>query len=147
VKFSFRLEKVKRHREILEDLAKGAYAEACMVRDGVLRQCEKADEDLFKAKERVAQVRESGGSLRALLESLQDFIDGQLIVIERKRAELDSAEDIVSERHLELVEASRNRKVLEKLEEKKREEFLKELGRREQKDIDEMVVNRFGRRG
>lgn len=60
---------------------------------------------------------------------------------------IHKAKEAVEEKRKELVEAVKNRKVMENLRDKHAEAYLKNLNETEQKNSDEMSVLKFGRRG
>ncbi len=60
---------------------------------------------------------------------------------------IHQAKEVVEQKRKELVEAVKNRKVMENLRDKHAEEYLKNLNETEQKNSDEMSVLKFGRRG
>lgn len=60
---------------------------------------------------------------------------------------IHQAKEAVEQKRKELVEAVKNRKVMENLRDKHAEEYLKNLNETEQKNSDEMSVLKFGRRG
>lgn len=59
---------------------------------------------------------------------------------------IHQAKEQVENKRKELVEAVKNRKVMENLRDKHAEEYRKNLNELEQKDSDEMSVLKFGRR-
>lgn len=60
---------------------------------------------------------------------------------------IHQAKEKAEQKRKELVEAVKNRKVMENLRDKHAEEYLKNLNEAEQKNSDEMSVLKFGRRG
>ncbi|MEE9911275.1 MAG: flagellar export protein FliJ [Deltaproteobacteria bacterium] len=60
---------------------------------------------------------------------------------------IHQAKEQVENKRKELMEAVRNRKVMENLRDKHAEAYHKNLGELEQKNSDEMSVLKFGRRG
>jgi len=60
---------------------------------------------------------------------------------------IHKAKEAVEQKRIELVEAVKNRKVMENLRDKHAEAYLKNLNETEQKNSDEMSVLKFGRRG
>jgi len=60
---------------------------------------------------------------------------------------IHQAKEAVEQKRKELVEAVKNRKVMENLRDKHAEEYLKNINKTEQKNSDEMSVLKFGRRG
>jgi flagellar protein FliJ len=60
---------------------------------------------------------------------------------------IHQAKEAVENKRKELMEAVKNRKVMENLRDKNAEEYQKNLNEQEQKNSDEMSVLKFGRRG
>lgn len=107
------------------------------------------------------RMRALQGSLEALRQDLAASLEQEILDIWHiencRKYELKLRNDILNqaraiaraqaaaeERRLELLEAVRDRKVLEKLEEKEREKFFKEGLAREQAILDEMALRRRG---
>lgn len=65
--------------------------------------------------------------------------------IEQKKAIHQAAEQVEKKRK-ELMEAVRNRKVMENLKDRQAEEYRKEMNEIEQKNSDEMSILKYGRR-
>ena len=73
-------------------------------------------------------------------QSLEEKIEKQIRLIDEIRAKLE-------ELRLELLEAQKNRKIMEKLKEKDYAAFKEELMNKEQKELDEMAVLKYGQVG
>lgn len=68
---------------------------------------------------------------------LKGYVKQQLLVVKRCEKEVEIARE-------KLTEAMKERKIFEKLREKAFDEFMKEEGRREQKEVDELMSYRYG---
>ena len=129
-----------------------------------LRAEEKAAQALGKILSlrlaKLGDLERMGGDKRYLLEIRNELQCGrieparlaqnryQIIVLERaiaqRRAELQELDGRISVAQAELAERSKDRKLFEKLEERKRSEFELEERRREQKELDDRPRGRHG---
>lgn len=143
-RFSFRLEGVLEYRRQLEDIKKKDFLFARRAR---LEQ-EKRLASLLALEEREKDV------LRELERDEVDIIKlrlqmGYLAHISRwinnAREELQRLQKAEEEKRVEMVEATKQVKVLERLKEHQYERYLYELGRSEQKFLDEIGQNMWRR--
>lgn len=143
MKFKFRLETVMRQRKAEQDIAQREYAEAQLnVRDQLAR-IEKMYTDIDEARMMSDQINSKGGACAEHLASIEEFIAGQKLKIEiaRKRArELMAVEE---EKHEVLVEKVQALKILEKLKERKKDEFKKLVKKKEIKEAEDIVIMKF----
>ena len=145
MKFIFSLETVLRDREIKKNEAEKEYREALNKADKQRLQINKMRNDLANARRETQRVRQGGGHLAAALVSIEEFIVGQKIRTARQSEILKGLEDIAEQKRLVLVEVHKDFKALEKLKEKKYEEFKKEKAKKELKFLDEVSVMRAAR--
>lgn len=145
--FQFHLEKVLTHRRRVEDDAKRDYMAAKANTIKALRDLE----DLYVA---IDAARSRGHSMQAgepdprtvpTLQNIDQFICGQKIRIERQRAVIREIKSEEERLHDILVQASREKKTLEKLREKHLRTYLEEMARREQAELDDLTIMRYGR--
>ncbi|MCP4572088.1 MAG: flagellar export protein FliJ [bacterium] len=137
--FRFRLEKVLRYRRRVVDQRSRQVAAAEMV--------------LAAVDNRIAALRRyldelpvpdgSGGTIdvRARLE-LAAWYNRQERALEQLGAERQAAADEVADRRQDLSAAFQDREVLERLRQRKREEWVAEEGRRERLELDEIGQQR-----
>lgn len=147
MKFKFRLETLRKHRKNLEEMARRDFAESKDNSDKILKQIDSFYDDSDKAREYAGSVIKDEVTDPGLLQLSSDFIERNKIRIERKKMEFREALVVTEEKQQVLVDAARETKILDKLKEKKKEEFLKKVRKKNRKDIDEIVVQRHGRRG
>lgn len=143
-KYKYRFQSLLRIRELQEEMAVREfreavrlYAEAVEVLDGM--RGEKVD-----LLDEMLQQRSAGTDLR-IQQLYLDYLkalDGRIV---SQRAEVDSRNNTVEERRVELVESVRERKMLESLHVKDYERHLVELRRWEQAIVDELSLLRHGR--
>ncbi len=147
MKFKFGLETLRKHRKNLEEMARRDFAEAKNSSDKILKQIDHFYDDSDKAREYAGSVIQSEITDPGLLQISSEFIERNKIRIERKKTEFRQAMVVTEEKQQSLVDAARETKILDKLKDKKKEEFLKKLRKKNRKDTDEVVVQRHGRRG
>jgi flagellar protein FliJ len=142
-KFVFTLEPVLEHRKRIEDEKQVAVAAR-------KRALEEAETELARLNDEFrsysTKLREEHAALEwAELQSIYahlQFVDrctvAQLKIVAERRTAFDRA-------RAELLEASKEKKVVEKLKERRKASFEKELARIEQIELDDGNARRFGR--
>ena len=145
MKWQFRFESVLRFRKQLSDQAKMEYARA----RGELDQGLKALDELYQSIDQnfksVQRLRESGGLQAEKLKTHDEFFTGQQIRIERQRQKVRELKQLAEEKHEKLLASLVEYKSLERLKEKQRERIKKEMGKKDQLQIDDMVTMRHRR--
>jgi len=144
-KFKFRLEKVLMQRQIVADLAQRSLAEAQMqlnaetdVRDEMVAVKERSLQERAKAVESTTDWANS-------VSQINQFLTGQDVRIKRQNERIKETENLVEARREILRHAVSEVKILERLEEKEKQSFMKELNKAEQAEADELTVLRFSR--
>lgn len=151
MKFRFRLEKVLTHRRRVEDEAKRAYFEAKAKTEAALTELEGLYRQIDDARARGHELMTGGAQdipprfAAPILQHTDLFIGGQKIRIETQRKKIRDLKGEEERLQDLLAEAARERKAMEKLREKHREEFVAEQDRREREEADDLSVMRFGR--
>ena len=143
-KFAFRLETVLRHRANILELRERALADVV----GALQRERQVLADLLALKAEIVsdQARVQGESHTSLdLELYHKYLvwlageqEREVRIIE----ELSSLRDL---RRTELVSASQQHRITEKLKESEYSEYMKDVARVEQKDLDETASNAYAR--
>lgn len=145
MKFKFPFEAVMKERRIRRDQAERDYRASQAKVDeqkGILGSMKGS---LGEALDGVQQVRSGGGKLGSALKSYQEFIEGQKIRIQRQIKTIKGLEEIADEKRNILVEVAKDLKILEKLKEKKYNQFKVEMRKKEMKFIDEISITRAAR--
>ena len=143
--FTFGLERVRELREHAESQAKEQLA-------ATLSQRLRGAAMLAQATERLRAADEAGRPQPGAVRRAQDFVAHErwLQSLERDRqaaeAGLVRLDSEVADKRTALGAASRDRGVLEKLKERKREEFRRETARKESAELDEIAISRHARR-
>lgn len=145
-KFSFSLQKVLEHRQLVKTLAQGDLQVE-------LHQLFILEQELSQLQNRLSESfpeiyaqQSQGGSLAASLSSMYEFQTGQALRIEKQKEKIEIQKNKVEERRLILQQRSQEFKIIEKLKERKRAEHSAEVSIEEAKDIEDLTVMRFLKR-
>jgi len=144
-KFSFSLDKVLNHRRIQVDLAKKDFIEAQATYD----DAEAHLTEMIATKEAaIVQRREmvqQTDNWAASVEQINVYLIGQDVRIKNQNERLIELKKVVEAKRQILQEALTAAKIIEKLREAKKAEFMKEVANSEQQEMDEMSVLRFAK--
>jgi flagellar FliJ protein len=143
--FKFSLLPLLKHRKRLEDEALKAYADAQAKVDAAEKQLQALFDQIDDARVSAQQFTLEGGAQSTRLEQIDQFINLQKILIEKKREAIRDLRFVAETKHELLIEAVRERKTLERLREHRQASYKLMLKKQELKQVDEMVVTRFGR--
>lgn len=137
--FDFQLQPVLRHREILEDKSRQDFAEALGRERQLQEQVEARRSELLALQEELRTRQSHGIAVQDLLlfEESIAHVGRRLSVLMR---EAEEARHEIDRRREALAEASRDRRLLEKLKEKKKEEHGREMARQETILLDEIAL-------
>lgn len=145
MKFNFSLQKVLDHRVIKMDLARKDYLEA----QTFLATEQKILEDMIEVKRRSLAERSSlAGQSSGWQESVNQiniFLTGQDLRIANQNERLLKIEKVVESRREILKDALTEVKIMERLKEKKKADFLQEVRQKEARELDEISSTRFVR--
>ncbi len=146
MKFHFKLQKVLEHRKILEDLAMKDLQEAVAALLGEKEKLEMLKTGRHEAFQRRYDIQTKDLRSEGLLsmQQIEIFIKGQDRRIELQKAKVQEAENLVESMREILRQKATEYKIIDKLKEKQKAEFIEEKNRIEQKEIDELNVIRFG---
>ena len=142
-RFSFPLQPVLDHRKRIEDEKQLVVAQRKRALDEGERELTRLNDEfrlhaaMLRDKHKKLETRELQ-SIYAHLQFLDRCIVAQIRIVAERRVALDRA-------RAELLEASKEKKVVEKLKERRRETFVLEEQRVEQKELDDNNARRFGR--
>lgn len=145
MKFKFSLEKVLKHREIQESLAQRDFLEAQNALNdeiAVLQNMIQIKEDSLLERNKLVQNTQTWA---LTVQQINQFLSGQDLRIKLQNQRLSEFEKVVEAKREILKKASIEVKIIEKLKEKKLEEFKREYNRQEQNEIDELTALRFSR--
>lgn len=145
MKFKFPLQNVVKHRKIVEDLAQKDFLEAQAELNIEISKLEKMQQDLHDSHLRMGQLQMTGGHQGPALSQIHEFKKGQDVRIARQQHKIQEMEKLVEEKREILRQAALDYKIIEKLREKKFEEYKHERILTEQHEADEQSILRFGR--
>lgn len=138
-KFSFKLEKVLDYRAQLEDQAKAALAAAQASHDAQKAKVDGLKHQLARHMENEEKSRKTTNDMwlwRQFKTALEQDI-------EREKVELSRLELNLHQRRQEVVDRSRDKKLLEKLKQTQAKKHHEEQSAREEKENDEMATIRY----
>lgn len=143
--FKFKLQSVLEYRINVEEKVQGEFSDANRrleeqksVLTALIAERESLMNDL-RNMQKGAMKADDITTMIAYVENIREKEKNQKEVIQQAGQQVEA-------KRLELVEAVKNRKVMENLRDKHAAEYLKNLSEMEQKSSDEMAVLKFGRR-
>jgi flagellar protein FliJ len=142
-KFSFALQPILDHRKRIEDEKQLIVAQRKRALDEAEHELSRLNDEfrrhakLLRDNHKKFDTRELQ-SIYAHLQFLDRCIVAQIRIVAERRLALDRA-------RTELLAASKEKKVVEKLKERRREAFVLEGQRLEQKELDDGNARRYGR--
>lgn len=146
MKFKFSYEKLLAHKYTLEEIAQKNLAEAQRRLDTAKAELNALFQAVDEVRARAFEMERQGGQSQNSGAIADEFANGQKIRIAKQRDIIRERNMDVEQRQEELILAARERKTLEKLREKKLEEFKTDYKRKEQKEVDDMITMRFLRK-
>lgn len=143
MQFKFSLEKVLKYRKTLEDLAQISFQEA-------VAQNKKEETILMQMENEIVEARKTAYQLQsqamdqalAQLQNIEQFIKLQGVRIGMQKAKIQNSQKLVEERREILRTCVTESKILLKLKEKRKVDFVKQMNKAEQLEMDEMSLMR-----
>lgn len=142
-RFRFPLENILNMKEKLEEQAKNEYGQANARLISEQDKLNQLEIRLEGAKQKLKNVLQETLSVMEIrkredaVEIIKTYVMQQLLIVKRCEKEVEIARE-------KLSEAMKERKIFEKLREKAFEEFMREEGRKEQKEVDELMSYKYG---
>ena len=137
-----RIERLVEVRQSYVTAAEGRVHEA----EQQVRVCEAAaeekDRQIRQVREEIAYLNHSTGEM---IQNRERYIFSLHVRAHQARELLEKARKILDARRLEWRETMRDKKVIEKVQERRLQEWQHSVDVAEQKDIDEMTVGRYAR--
>jgi len=144
-RFVFRLQAVLNHRQRIEEIKRRGFIQANLRR---LQEKKRLDY-FYRAKdlglESLHRLERPGVIDLDQVRFYYDYQFGLGCNIERQSRRLKEAAEAVERAKQELIQASKDKKVLENLKEKHFHEYLLDLDRQEQKFLDDIATGRYAR--
>lgn len=144
--FKFNLEPVLSLKQKIEDSKKRELGEATTYKERV----DSEKQLLIQSKlEALSEAKNQGNSTISIasMKAFNQYSQYMDYAIEDKNKELIEAQKMVDEKRSALLEAVKDRKILDNLKAIQREIFNEEEKREEQRILDDMVTYRFGIKG
>ncbi len=144
MKFKFKLEKVLVHRKILENIAQKDFQEAQAECNSQITILENLKNEKSEARiQAFSHQSQTGGQVLESLKQIHDFIQLQDIRIEKQVKVIEECEKLVEAMREVLRQKAMDTKIIKKLEENKKQQFLEEERISEQKELDDNSSMRF----
>lgn len=144
--FKFSLEPVLSLREKIEENKKRELGEATQYHEKVYE--EKLYLEQIKEEALNLTRKQSRQAVNVLeIRALNQYNSYMVKAVENKEQEVKKARQIVDEKREALLEAVKDRKILDNLKAIHKENFEEEEKRAEQRILDDMVTYRFGNKG
>ena len=137
-KFNFKLQPVLKYRDHLENIAKQEYVQSQMdviACEEQIKQIEKQYQIMANSVEHETRK----GISAQLFRQYNDYLEALENDIELKRKEHDQLKKVLAVKQQTLTKKSVEKKVIERLKQKKREEYIQEFMAEEQKRADDMT--------
>lgn len=142
-KFNFTLEKVLRHRRVLQETAEREFHEAQAVLNAEIAVLERMLDQRHRAFGDRHRREVQGGAAAGALTQVHEFLRGQDFRIERQRKKIQEIEIQVENLREALRQKAIDTKIMEGLRERKFAEFRKDQAKTEQKRLDDISSTRF----
>lgn len=150
MKFNFRMQKVLEHRKVQEDIAKTDFQLSLAKLNTEIEHLQSLIDQKKKARVRSFELEISSEVPNTLkngilvgsnqFQRLQDVrIENQKILVEEIEKEVESKREILKTKAIEY-------KIIEKVKEKKKQQFVDDASKSEQKENDEISILRFSSR-
>jgi len=141
----FKLQSVLNYRQSLEDQAQQQLA-ASLQRKGVLEAELQRQRDALQQHDAELKERQQDGLTVAEIELFETQIQHCRRLIEHLQGQLQRLDRQIVGQREELVNAARDKQVMEKLKAKQEAEYRKELNRKERQILDEISLRTKGDR-
>jgi flagellar FliJ protein len=141
-KFSFRLETLLQHRHHLEEKERTKFS---AIRNELLVEVDHIQALRTMQAQALAELAQtkSGDCDAQEITWHYRFLDRIALELERSARRIAELEGKLEIQKQVMIEAMRNKKMIENLRSKREKEFLTALERTEQKSVDEIVVTRY----
>lgn len=144
-KFKFSLDKVLVHRNIQVDLAKKEFMDAENILDAEIKKLENMKDQKQTALNQRTEAVQGSSSWANSVDQINIYLSGQDLRIKKQNERLLDCRKVVESRREILQEALTAAKMIERLREKKKVQYFREVSINEQKEIDELSVIRFSK--
>jgi flagellar FliJ protein len=143
-KFVFKLEPLYEYRQRLEDICQKEFGEAMRRLDDEEGKLTTLNDGYRRSSEEIDKLKEEGGQAEELNMYYAYFMGLDKHISEQKRI-IAEVRAVFEGKRGELVEATRDRKVVETLKERSMDSYNHKLDKEEQKATDDIVSSMFNR--
>ena len=144
-KFKFSLKSVEKYRNVLLDEAKGRYAKAVADSEKQVERIDNLKNELNIQNEEL-NLKNSQGISILELQGYKTYMKILESNIKDEEYKLKTLRKIEQKRRFEMIAANTDAMSIEKVKEKRWEEFLKEEEKKQQESTLEFVANQISRR-
>lgn len=145
MKFKFSLEKILRHRNLQVDIARRDFMEA----QNNLNKALQIRDDMIAVKEKNklhrSELVTANGNWQDQVQQINLYLTGQDLRIAQQNESLKLLEKEVESYREILRKALTEAKMMERLKDKKKSEFVKTFNENERKELDEISTLRYAR--
>ncbi len=141
-RFNFRLQRVLDIRETVEELKKRNLEKSIKALNDEFTRLTEMSLTLESSQNRL-RVKISGRLNVIEIQSYFDYFNMLNKLIDLQEHRIDDAKKVVTSKRDELIKATKEKKILEKLKEKAWSLYKVEMGREEQNLIDEIAIQKF----
>jgi len=141
-KFSFRLETLLQHRHHLEEKERTKFSAIRNELMAEMKRVQALRTEQARTLAGLAQRKSGNCDLREIIWHYR-FLDRIALELERAAKRIAEVEGRLEAQKQVMIEAMRDKKVLENLRSKRKKEYLTVLERTEQKAVDDVVVTRY----
>ena len=145
MKFKFSLEKVLKHRNLQMDLARRDFINAQNILDEAIATRDNMIAEKQKNTLHRSQIVGTKSGWQDEAAQINLYLSGQDLRIARQNESLKKLEKEVESYREILLKALTEAKMIERLKEKKKEEFIKTYLENETKELDEISTLRYAR--
>lgn len=142
-KFNFRLEHILKLREFEEKKAKLNLGKVITKIEKKRREIEKINKEISLGYVEMSELLKDTVDGRTL-QFFPDYFSGKRAMIKLKEDEMSKLNEELKFKRLELQKAEGDYKSIDKLKEKQFAEFKKKITQKEQKDMDDYTIMKYG---
>jgi flagellar protein FliJ len=138
---TFKLEQVLVYRREMEKLRKQEYATAKQGLEKANKELEREEELVDILTQEFQRCQQDIGCIDDL-RMYSDFFTRKREEIKQQKEQIENLDQITNEKRSDLMEASKEKKVLESLKKKKSVEFQQEMATKERNFLDEISIQK-----
>lgn len=138
---SFELERVLVYRREMEKLRKQEFAAAKQGLEQAKQELQQEEELVEQLNQEFQRCQQDIGCIDDI-RVYSDFFARKRDEIKQHKDRIEQLDRVMNEKRSELMEASKDKKVLESLKEKKAEEFKQETATKERNFLDEISIQK-----